>query len=388
MIGRPRIKRATSAPLPFYNALHMTMTRLIVFFSFTILFFGCTKNDRIIHPEQKPLMEAVYATGHIVAKDEYEVISQAEGYVLEKVIEDGGTVSNGSPLFILESGQQSSRFDLAKKSYAIASTNYRDDSPVLKEIVATLQVTQTRMKFDSINHARYENLLSKGATSQGEYDRVRLAYDNTRAEYLLQQSRYEQIKNRLFLELENARSQLAIAGNEAGKSIIKSEAEGRVFRTLKEKGELVRRGEPVAIVGNQNTFYLQLLVDELDIRRLQRDQEVLVTVDAIPNSIFKAIVHKIYPIVNRQQQSIRVDASLQDTLPVLFSGLAVEANIIIKRTQNALVIPRSALVGKDSLWVKTKNGNEKIRVQTGIQTLEEVEILQGLEPTSEIVISQ
>ena len=80
-----------------------------------LLLVCCNNNGDVIYPVEKPLVEAVYASGHVVARNQYQVFAMADGYVLEKTAEDGTEVSEGSPLFILESGQQSSRFDLAKK---------------------------------------------------------------------------------------------------------------------------------------------------------------------------------------------------------------------------------------------------------------------------------
>ena len=353
-----------------------------------ILLISCKKNGEVVNPTEKPLVEAVYASGHVVARNQYQVFALADGYVLEKTAEDGTEVKQGSPLFILESGQQSSRFDLAKKNWIIASTNYRDDSPVLAEIVSAMEASKSKVRFDSVNYVRYKNLLDQNATSRGEFDRMRLAFDNSSSEFRLQRSRYEQVKNRLYLELESARSQLDIAGNESGKYIIRSDVNGVVFQTLKEKGELIRRGEPVAVIGEKNAFYLELAVDELDIQRMKKGQEVVVTIDALPGKVYKAVVDKIYPMVNRQQQSVRVDATLQDSIPVLVSGLAVEANIIIHRKEKALVIPKAAIAGRDSLWIKTENGREKIRISKGVETLEEVEITDGIDADTEVFLVQ
>jgi HlyD family secretion protein len=357
------------------------------FFLLPICFLvSCFNNSERIRPVEKPLIEAVYASGYVVARNQYQVFALADGYVLEKTIEDGAEVSPGTPLFILESGQQSSRFDLAKKNWAVASANYRDDSPVLAEILSAVNAVRTKMEFDSVNFVRYKNLLDQNATSRAEFDRMRLAYDNSRSEFLLQQSRYRQVKDRLYLELESARSQLEIAGNESGKYIVRSDVNGVVFQTLKEKGELIRRGEPVAIIGDKRAFFLELAVDERDIQRLQHGQDILVTIDALPGQTYGATVEKIYPLVNRQQQSIKVDASLKDTIPLLVSGLAVEANIIIRRKENALVIPRAAVAGRDSLWIQTANGKEKIRITKGIETLEEVEVVKGISRDTEVLL--
>jgi HlyD family secretion protein len=82
-----------------------------------------------------------------------------------------------------------------------------------------------------------------------------------------------------------------------------------------------------------------------------------------------------------------VDAVLRDSLPGSFSGLAVEANIIIRHKEKALVIPKAALIGNDSVVVR-KDGDETIvRVTKGIQTLEEVEIIEGVDSSTELIVN-
>ena len=144
------------------------------------------------------------------------------------------------------------------------------------------------MQFDSLNYVRYSNLLNSNATTRSEYDRMKLLYDNSRNEYALQKSRYEKTKNQLYIELQNAKSQLQIASNESGRYTIRSQVDGKVFKTMKEKGELVRRNEAVAVIGKDSAFYLELSVDELDVQRVKAGQEVIVKIDAYPDKIFHA----------------------------------------------------------------------------------------------------
>lgn len=353
----------------------------------TMIIGSCRNGQDAIKPQVKPLMEAVYASGFVVAKDEYEVYSQAEGYLSEKLVTDGEEVKKGDPLFIIEADQQSSRYRLARESFEMATRNTGSGSPVLDELTASIETSKIKMQFDSLNFVRYANLLRSNATTRSEFDRMKLLYDNSKNEYGLQKSRYEKIKDQLYIELQNAKSQLQIASDESGRYTVRSQVDGKVFKTMKEKGELVRRNEAVAVVGKNNAFYLQLSVDELDVQRVKAGQHVLVKIDAYPNKIFKASVSKIYPMINKQLQSIRVDADLDEPLPGGFSGLALEANIVVRQKENALVIPKTVLLPGDSINIKTDDGVKKIKVEKGIETMDEVEIVEGLDSTGLIVKS-
>jgi HlyD family secretion protein len=366
----------------------MTHKTILTIMLVATVLSACKNKNQENKPVMKFLMEAVYASGFVISKDEYEITSQVEGYVSNKLVQDGDAVKKGDPLYVIDSDQQSARNRIAYETYELASKNYRENSPVLSELKASVESTHTKMVFDSSNFIRYSNLIKSNATSRAEFDRIKLTYENSRNEYILQKSRYEKTKNQLNLEFENAKNNLVIASSEAGHYIVRSEQTGLVFMTSKDKGEMIRRGEVVAVVGKKDAFYLQLNVDELDVQRVKEGQEALVKIDAYPNKIFNAKITKVYPMVDRKLQAVRVDAVLDDQLPGWFSGLALEANIVINKKDKALVIPKTSLLPGDSVLIKTDDGEKKIKVVKGIETLDEVEIVEGLDTGKLLVMTQ
>jgi HlyD family secretion protein len=347
---------------------------------------SCNSNKDVITPELKSLTEAVYASGLVVAQDEYQVFAQVDGYLVEKLVSDGDIVKKGDVLFIIESGQQSARFQIARENFELARKNYSSDSPVLQELTTAITAAKTKMQFDSVNFVRYENLLNQNATTRAAYDSYKLMYENARNDYKLQRSRLERTRNQLKAEFENASAQLRIAGEESSRYIVRSDIDGKVFSTTKDKGELIRRSELIGVVGRDDNFYMQLNIDELDIQRIQQGQRVVVKIDAYAGKVFEASITKVYPMVNLQQQSLRADAAFKEPLPGAFSGLAVEANIIIRQKNNALVIPKTALQPGDSVYIKTDDGKQKVKVKTGIETLDEIEIVEGLNAQQKLMV--
>jgi HlyD family secretion protein len=349
---------------------------------------GCSRNGEFIRPGTKPLIEAVYASGYVVSVNEYQAFSQVDGYVANKLVNDGDAVKKNDALYIIEADQQSARYRIAKETYELAVRNFSDGSPVLSELNAARMSARSKMQFDSVNLVRYTNLLDKNATSKAEYDRIKLGYENARNDFQLADSRYKKTYDQLRLELKNAENQYRIARDESARYTIRSQVAGKVFSTHKEPGELIRRTELVAVVGSGDSFYLRLNVDELDIQRVKTGQSVLVKIDAYPEKVFNAEVSRIYPLVDSRQQSLRVDAILKDELPGAFSGLALEANIIIRKNEHALVIPKTALLPGDSVVVRTDTGEQKIKIKKGISTFDEVEVLEGLDETSQLKARQ
>lgn len=346
---------------------------------------GCKKGGETIRPEIKPLTEAVYASGHVVSDQEYQVFAQTDGILKEKQVEEGKPVDIGQVLFVLESPQQTAKLQLAQEAYDIASKNYQNQGPALREARSALDAAQAKLSFDEANYKRYQDLFQNRATSRSELEKFKLAYENSQSEFQAAKSRFDKLKNQLALDLQTAETNLKVAKDETSRSEVKSQIEGVLLKTLKEPGEYVKKGEVIGIVGQLSSFYLQLAVDELDVNRVKTGQVALVKIDAYPNKIFKARISKIYPIVDQRDQSLRVDAQLSDTLPGYYSGLALEANIIIRQKDEALVIPRTVVLPGDSVEIKTDGKEQKIKIKKGLETLSEVEVLAGLDKDSEIV---
>jgi hypothetical protein len=104
------------------------------------------------------------------------------------------------------------------------------------------------------------------------------------------------------------------------------------------------------------------------------------------NNIFHAVISRLYPVMNEGDQTFRVDAAFSDSVERPFIHSSVEANIIIQKKDKVLVIPSNSLIADDSVQVMQHGKQKTVWVRTGIHTLDEVEILQGLDEASEVIV--
>jgi HlyD family secretion protein len=363
------------------------MYRPLKNFPFILIFiaFACGPEEQITSPEYRQLTEAVYASGKILPKNEYSISANADGVITALLVQEGDTVMPGQNLMQIESDIPGARLESATETYRKARENYDANSPVMQELKAGLEAARTKAQNDSIQFMRYRNLLQANATSKAQFDQRKLAYDLSKQEYVAKQSSYKNMRNKLYLDLKNAESQYKIQAKDEANYTIKSSIKGKVFDLYKERGELVRRNELVALLGDADKVYLRLLVDELDIARVKPNQNVLVKIDLYPNKVFKARVVKVYPKLITADQSFRVDAEFVGDKPEIFYGLNVEANIVISERDKVLTIPKSYLVGQDSVLVKRKGDVEKVKITKGVENFELIEVLNGLDTSSIIV---
>lgn len=340
-----------------------------------LLLCACGGPADTFAPVVKPLMEAVYASGFVVSGQEYQVFSQADGTLKEVLAPEGSPVKKGEPILLIQGVQSSARYVIAREAYEQARKNRE---PVLRDLSAVLESARSRMEFDSLNFVRYENLMKANATKRVEFDRAEVQYRNSRNDYVAARNRLVKAQNDVEASIRSAYNQMQIAAEEAGNYTVRSDIDGVVLQISRERGELIRRSEPIAVVGRPESFYLRLSVDELDAHRVKAGQDALIRIDAYAKDIFNGKVTKVYPLVDTRQQSLRVDVALPPDLSGLISGMAAEVNIVIKQRDTAIVIPKHALLTGDSVWTVTDKGRKKVKVGVGIETLDEVEITDGI----------
>lgn len=353
-----------------------------------LLFFAvisCQQKSETASPTYKNLTEAVYASGNVFPKNEYKVVANADGYLQQQLVNEGDVVKGGQLLFSLESLSQDARAEAAANIYRQSEANYADNSPVLAELEVALRNARTKLDNDSVNYFRYKALYEQNAAARADLERSELAYKTSKNDVAARQKAWARTKNQLYVDLQNTRSNFKVNLREGDNYRIRSIEAARVYEVYKKVGELVRRGEAVALLGNPNNVYLQLAVDETDFAKLKVNQEIVLKMDAYGDKVFKAKVTKIYPKLNKIDQSFRVDADFVGEVPDAYYGLTVEANIIISQNPKALTIPKSYLVGTDSAWIEEGKEKKKVKLQKGAENFELVEVKGGLTEKSILV---
>ncbi|WP_266367180.1 efflux RND transporter periplasmic adaptor subunit [Tellurirhabdus rosea] len=346
---------------------------------------ACQKGPEGQKPAVKELTEAVYASGRIYPRNEYKIVANAEGVLLKRLVSEGDSVGRNQLLFVLESVAQDARQQAAETVYRQTEANLGGDSPVLAELEAQVRSVRTRLENDSTNYVRFRDLYEQNATSKAELERAQLAYQTTRNDYQARRAALQRTRRQLNVDLQNARSQYVVSRQDDRNTRLTSFEAGRVYEVYKQPGDFVRRNDQLALVGSGGKVYAQLAVDESDFGKIRPGQEVLIKADVYLNKTFKARVTKIYPKLNRTDQSFRVDAEFEGAQPDNYYGLTVEANIVTQPTRRVLTIPKAYVVGTDSVWVEEKGEKRKIRFSKGAENFELVEVKGGLTETSVVL---
>lgn len=343
---------------------------LLVFFS------SCNKKEsEVVYPKKEKIIEAVYSSATVRPYHYYTVYSTLSGVIHKRYIQEGDHVELGSPLFMVESKATDLNYDNAKLVYELAQKNLSSRATILKEIDAELQNAQIKLKHDSINYYRQKVLYDKNVGTEQDLEAKKLTFTTSQNALKIIKTRYQRTLHELKTDAQIKENQLKTNKELSKDLLMTSTLKGRVYDVMKKEAEFIAMQEPFAIIGSADSFKVELLVDEMDVARVEMDQKVIISLNAYPKQVFEAKISKIYPMMDPQSQSFKVDCFFLSKPPTLYMGLSGEANIIISQKSEAITIPREYLLNDST--VSTING--PVTVKTGIYSLDKVEIISGLE---------
>lgn len=346
-----------------------------------LLLLSCGGKQEKILPRKTNITESVYSSVTVQPDSLYQVYAAVAGILDRNLVEEGDTVQKGTPLLQIINTTPKLNAENAKLTLQLARENYSGSSAILKGLEDEIQAASLSFQNDSINYFRQKRLWDQNIGSKVEFDNRKLVYELSRNNLNLLQSRYNRTKNELRTQVEQASNTLKTSQIATEDFTVTSKINGKVYALFKNPGEIVNTMEPLASVGSDHLFIIELLVDEVDIVKLTVSQKVLVTLDAYPNEVFRAEISKIYPRKDERSQTFKVEALFENPPDILYPGLAGEGNIVIAEKDKVLTLPKSYLVNGNQ--VRTKDG--LLPVKIGLQSLDQVEILEGIEADTHIL---
>lgn len=349
-------------------------------FLLILAFAACSSGKEKIKPVIAPVSESVYASGVIKSKDQYEAFATVNGIIKEIFVREGDIVRKGQPLLTISNETQKLNKENAELAARYSDFNQNRDK--LAEASQLIEQARSKMKNDSALYSRQKSLWQAQVGTKMELEQRELAYQNSRTALYSARVRYNDLKRQLNFLSEQSKNNLRISATQQNDFTVKSEINGTVYNIFKLKGEIVSLQTPLAVIGDNKQFILEMQIDEYDIFSIRSGQMVLVTLDSYKDSVFQAIVTKIYPIMNERTKTFKVEAEFVDHPETLYPNITFEANIVLRSKNKALLIPRSYLI--DGSKVLKSNG-DTVLVKTGLKDYQQVEILSGISASDELI---
>jgi RND family efflux transporter MFP subunit len=134
---------------------------------------------------------------------------------------------------------------------------------------------------------------------------------------------------------------------------------------------------------------LRLEVPERQAHEVRLGQEARVELEGRPEPLL-ARVDRLSPELDAQNRTLSIELDLENADGALLPGSFARASLVVDAQARTLVVPRAALVrfaGIDKVFVVEEGRAIERPITVGRSEPERVEVLEGLEPGAQVVLS-
>jgi RND family efflux transporter MFP subunit len=233
---------------------------------------------------------------------------------------------------------------------------------------------------------------------QAELARAKAALREARANF----DRLQRLRERDYVDeasFETARAELEVAESDVelwrtrvdfGRIV--SPIDGHVIQRMVEPGASIGRLAPAFELSDLGQLVVRVGVSELDLRQLERGDEVPVRIDALEDEQpILGTVRRIFPAAEDASRLVTVEIALPDAFERgVRPGYLARADLLVDFREGVLAVPAGAVgVGDRSYVMVIDENQELVRrvVDTGVMRGPWREITGGLQPGDRIVSS-
>ncbi len=320
-------------------------------------------------PSKQTIIKKTMATGSILPLEEVLIKPNISGVIEEVYVEGGDFVKSG---------------DLLCKIKVVPNLNALNDAR------NTIDGAKIGMDDQIRNLQRQKGLFEKGVISQVDLERAQVSHDQAKQSYAAARKRYDIVKTGTTVGF----------GNEAN-TLIRATVSGMVLEVPVEVGNQVieannfNEGTTIAAIADVEKMIFEGKVDESEVGKIKEDLPLQITVGALENVIFDAVLDYIAPKGKEENGAIQFEIKgtlkKQDSV-FIRAGLSANASIILAKVDSVLAV-KEALVQFDDKtkipFVEIETGDQEFErrdIEIGISDGIHVEIKSGISEGEKIKV--
>lgn len=363
------------------------------------LLLGCSQQSeqpqtKVITIKPETIANTLFYAGTIQPSKTIVVTSPADGVILDMPFQYGDQVDSGKRLFVISSGKFVSDYKTALMAYIKAKNDFNTSESQLSE--AKFLHTNQLISDDDFKTKQSAYYGARLGLLQA-HDSLEIFLNQLNIKdldlYKLSISDIDKINKAMHLQADSQDLQILSPASGIVLSPNKSEEENKKFA----KGDTVKQGDALAILGDINSLSVNIKVNELVVNSLKPGQMVTVTGMAFPNDILHGEITSVdrqgegssngMPTFTAQITIPHISLSQQQEIHI---GMSAKVQININE-EPQISIPFTAISEKDGetfvtvMDDKSKKTHE-VQVETGKTTMTAVRITSGLKEGDKIVV--
>jgi RND family efflux transporter MFP subunit len=317
----------------------------------------------LVKVSRASLQAYVEVVGSLIGAQTVDVVPRAQGRLQSIQVRIGDPVTRGQVLAKVEDQELREQLRQADASFEVAR--------------ATIRQREADLSFARTNLDRNKSLFDRSLLPRQSLDDAEARYQASQAQLDLAQAQLAQAGSR--------REELRI---NLGNTTVNSPVTGFVAKRFVDPGAYVTQNVTLLSVVDISIVRLIVNLVERDLSKVSVGAGAAVTVDAYPGESFTGRVARVAPVLDPATRTAEMEVEIQNPSGRLKPGMYARVRLISANKENALVVPKAALVtSQDRRGVfMVQKGQAVFRpVSLGLEEPERVEVLDGLKEGDEVV---
>ncbi len=365
------------------------------YFGYQMKFGTAHANSKTVEPAKKPGQDAVpvelvkavsgqissylVSTTNLRALRDVDVASQTEGTVQSVNVEEGDLVKSGQVLCRLDDTQLKIRLETAEQRLAQARLQ-------LEKGRVRQEKTEAQIKNGREDLQRYQRLYDDKLVSERDVALLRYKIEELEHDQRVSSSETRELTHRV----EELEAEIAQVNLEISRTQIRAPFGGFIIQRSVNLGQMIRNSEAVFKLSDFSPLSADVHLAEAEAGEVKPGQAAIIRLGSDLSDQVPARVARISPVVDQSSGTVKVTVEMKDAHGGFKPGAFVRVEIKTDTRQNAVLIPKKAVVEEDGqhfVFVADKDTASRVKVNLGYQREEQVEVLGGLKVGQQVVVA-
>lgn len=354
----------------------------------------------VMDVKAQPLVRSLQFSARVSTLSRVDVGSTLTGRVAQVLVNEGAQVARGDVLVRLDTEELAAVVTQAVAAERQAQARLEGLRTSGRQLAgAVLAQAEANLRAAMAEYQRAQELVAKGFVSASRVDEARRAVDVARAQQASAQAQAQANAEagtnirQASAQIDLARAATRAARARLAQAVIAAPADAQVLSRAVEPGQIVQPGRALMNLALDGPAQLTAQVDERFLEQLQVGQAASVIADAFAGKRFSARVLSIAPAIDPQRGVVEVKFSLAPAVPAfLREDMTVSVEVETARRERAIVLPLTAVRlrsagGTATVWLVEQERLTARVVKLGLETLDAVEVLEGLQPGDQVMVT-
>lgn len=343
--------------------------------------------------------EYVNAEGTLQPIQTIKVYTREGGFVESVLVQDGALVHKGDTLMILSDPELQRTIETARESWRKQNRSYRTSMIEMDQRRLSLAQSILQTKYELKRLEKEHNLAQEefrmGIRSRAQLDvadeeynykmeTVRLQLESRRQDSVLNAIRQESLQD----ELAEAQRQLRKTEERLNDLIVTAPADGQLSGLSLEPSQRISSGTAIADIKRMDQFRMRLSINEFYIDKITVGQPATITYE---KKTYPMTISSTVPEI--KSGSFDIYLVFTDSMPDNARiGKSYQTRIEMGGQAQSIIVPKGNFYNyTHGSWVFKVNAQHthavRVPVSIGRQNPRHFEILEGLNPGDEIIIT-